>query len=132
MPDLSDIDLSAVRNVARDVTSYLDLSDLLASRWRDMELVTLSEDLGSYFGTDSGLLVVRSPESGDLDLRDGDVILTISGRTPTSPEHAMRIFASFVPGEALELEIMRRQSRATIEYTIPDPAEAGQRAEELR
>jgi C-terminal processing protease CtpA/Prc len=125
MPALPDFDFAAIRNVARDVTSYLDLSELFASRWQDMELVVLTEELGSYFGTDSGLLVVRSPGRDEIDLSDGDVILSISGREPTSPEHAMKILASFVPGEQLELEIMRRQRRQSVEFTIPDPARTG-------
>jgi S1-C subfamily serine protease len=84
-----------------------------------MELVPLTEELGSYFGTDDGLLVIRAPNNDDLDLRDGDVILAIGGREPTSPEHAMRILTSFVPGETLEFSIMRRERRQSIQYAIP-------------
>jgi S1-C subfamily serine protease len=87
--------------------------------WRDMELLPLTEQLGRYFGTAEGLLVVRAPESDAIGLEDGDVILTIGGRTPSSPEHAMRILASFETGETLELAIMREQGRRTLEYTIP-------------
>lgn len=95
------------------------LSGLFATRWSDMELVTLSETLGSYFGTTEGLLVVRAPDNDDLGLLDGDVILEIGGRTPSSPEHAMRILSSFAPGETLELEIMRERRRRNLEYEIP-------------
>lgn len=91
-----------------------------STRWGDMELVPLSEQLGSYFGTTDGLLVVRAPSDDDIGLLDGDVILEIGGRKPTSPEHAMRILASFAPGETLELTIMREQRRRTLEYEIPD------------
>jgi hypothetical protein len=103
--------------------AWVDLPGLFASRWRDMELVTLTEDLGSYFGTDTGLLVVRAPDDAQIGLRDGDVILQIGGRTPTSPEHALRILTSFVPGETLEFTIMRNQRRQSLEYVIPDEAD---------
>jgi C-terminal processing protease CtpA/Prc len=89
--------------------------------WREMELVTLTDGLGEYFGTAEGLLVVRAPESDELGLMDGDVILEIGGRTPSSPEHAMRILRSFEPGETLELEIMRQQRRRELEYELPTP-----------
>jgi len=98
----------------------LRLDRLLGGRWSDLELVALTEPLGSYFGTSEGLLVVRAPDDDATGLMDGDVILAIGGRTPTSPEHAMRILMSFEPGETLELSIMRRQRRETIEYVIPE------------
>jgi S1-C subfamily serine protease len=105
--------------IARNVTRFIDLPGVFASRWRNMELVPLTEELGSYFGTDDGLLVIRAPNNDDLDLRDGDVILAIGGREPASPEHAMRILTSFVPGETLEFSIMRRERRQSIQYAIP-------------
>ncbi len=90
------------------------------SRWRDMELVPLTEGLGSYFGTSDGLLVVHAPENDEIGLMDGDVILEIGARKPTSPEHAMRILVSFEPGETLRLQIMRHSRRQTLEYVLPE------------
>ena len=83
--------------------------------WSDMQLVELTPALGEYFGADEGLLVVRAPGGEDFDLRDGDVILEIGDRTPQSVGHAMRILASFEPGETLEVTIMREQRRRTVE-----------------
>lgn len=86
----------------------------------DMELVQLTERLGQYFGTDAGLLVVRAPENDDLKLEDGDVILNIDGRAPTSVSHAMRILGSYESGEELTLEIMRDKRKREIALIIPD------------
>jgi C-terminal processing protease CtpA/Prc len=91
----------------------------LGGRWNDLELVGLTPELGTYFGTAEGLLVVRSPDDAAVGLKDGDVILEIGGRAPTSPEHAMRILMSFEPGETLTFSIMRAQRRQTVEYVIP-------------
>ncbi len=93
-------------------------------RWRDMELVELTPELGSYFGTDTGILVVRAP-TDVAELQDGDVILEIGTRTPNSTEHAMRILGSFEPGETLELTIMRDQRRQTLEIELPQSAQPG-------
>jgi type II secretory pathway component PulC len=57
-----------------------------------------------------------------LRLQDGDVILDIGGREPTTPEHAMRILASFQPGETLKIAVMRKQRRETLEFKLPDEA----------
>ncbi|MDH3441209.1 MAG: PDZ domain-containing protein [Gammaproteobacteria bacterium] len=86
----------------------------------DMEMVKLTEKLGSYFGTDEGLLVVRAPSNEDLKLEDGDVILSIDGRKPSSVEHAVRILGSYQGGEALSIEIMRDKRKRTIEIEMPD------------
>jgi C-terminal processing protease CtpA/Prc len=95
-------------------------SVFLGGRWNDLEVVTLTPELGSYFGATEGLLVVRAPDEPRIGLQDGDVILDIAGRQPTSPEHAMRILMSFEPGETLRFSIMRRQRRENVEYTVPD------------
>lgn len=100
-----------------------DIRDRLVSigrRWGDMELVELTRDLGAYFGTETGILVVRAPADRALEaLTDGDVILEIGGRTPNDAAHALRILASFESGETLELDIMRNQSRQTLEVEFP-------------
>jgi len=88
--------------------------------WGDMEMVSLTEDLGRYFGTDKGLLVVRAPGDESLKLRDGDVIQSIDGREPGSVSHAMRILGSYQEGETLKLEIMRDKRRQTVSVEMPD------------
>ncbi len=100
-----------------------DIRDRLVSigrRWGDMELVELTPELGAYFGTETGILVVRAPADRALEaLTDGDVILEIGDRTPNDAAHALRILASFESGETLQLEIMRNQSRQTLEVEFP-------------
>lgn len=93
---------------------------LASSPWADMELVILSESLGRYFETSEGLLVVRSPGDDEIDIQDGDVILSISGRTPNSPEHAIRILSSFESGETIEFSLMRDGRRRSVEYSVPE------------
>jgi len=88
--------------------------------WGDMEMVSLSEDLGRYFGTDEGVLVVSAPQDESLKLKDGDVIQSIDGRKPKSVEHTIRILGSYQSGESLELKIMRDKRRQTLKIQIPD------------
>src|SRR5439155_1349720 len=63
--------------------------------WGGIELVKLNPDLGEYFGTREGVLVVRAPEDSSLALKGGDVIISIGDRKPASPEQAMRILRSY-------------------------------------
>jgi predicted metalloprotease with PDZ domain len=86
----------------------------------DMELATLTPHLGSYFGTEKGVLVVRAPADGALKLEDGDVILAIDGRQPESGSHATRILSSYQPGEKLTLRIIRQHKTLEVDATLPE------------
>lgn len=88
-------------------------------RWGDLELVSLTPELGEYFGTEEGLLVIRKPTDASLKLQEGDVILSIGGRRPSSPEHAMRILRSYEPGEQLDMQIIRKGRRETLAVALP-------------
>lgn len=87
--------------------------------WGRLEMVTLNPDLAEYFGTREGVLVVKAPADSGLPLRGGDVIVSIGGRKPSSPSHAMRILGSYEEGEAVALEIVRKQRRQTVTWTVP-------------
>jgi S1-C subfamily serine protease len=92
---------------------------MLNGQWSDIELVSLTPALGEYFGVTEGLLVVRAGRASELGFRDGDVIVDIGGREPQSPEHALRILASFEPGESLQAGIMRQRQRQSIAIRVP-------------
>lgn len=87
--------------------------------WCDMQIVSLNPDLGDYFGTREGILVVKASGDTSLPLKSGDVILAIGGRKPTSAAHAMRILRSYDPGETVAIDVMRRQKRITITWHVP-------------
>jgi type II secretory pathway component PulC len=63
--------------------------------------------------------VVRAGHASELGFRDGDVIIDLAGREPQSPEHALRILASFEPGESLQAAIMRQRRREALEVRVP-------------
>jgi S1-C subfamily serine protease len=86
----------------------------------NMELATLTPQLGKYFGTDKGVLVVRAPSDGALKLEDGDVILAIDGREPSSGSHATRILGSYQPGEKVTLRIVRQHKTVDLQTAVPD------------
>jgi predicted metalloprotease with PDZ domain len=85
-----------------------------------MELATLTPQLGAYFGADKGVLVVRAPRNAAFNLQDGDVILAIDGREPTSGSHATRILASYQAGEKVKLQLMRQRKKMNVEAIVPE------------
>jgi len=92
----------------------------LPGRWMDMELVSLNQDLGEYFGTAQGVLVVRAPRDSLLNLKGGDVILSIDGRKPTNPAQALRILRSYGRGESFEMQVLRQKKKVTVTAKVPD------------
>ncbi len=88
--------------------------------WGGMQLVKLNPELGEYFGTREGLLVVSAPDDSSLALKGGDVILTIGGRKPSSPMQAMRILGTYESGESVSIEVLRKQKRVTTTWKVPD------------
>ena len=100
-------------------TFTLEREDGMGQRFHGMEFATLSEQLGSYFGVKSGVLVVRAGSSQAFKLKDGDVILAIDGREPTSAQHAGRILRSYQAGEKLSIRIQRDRKAQNIEVTVP-------------
>ena len=88
--------------------------------FRALELVPITPKLGQYFGTDKGLLVVKSPPAAAGDrLEEGDVILTIGGRAPENPRQAFRILNSYEPKEIVRVEVLRQRKRLALDLEMP-------------
>lgn len=76
---------------------------------------TITENLGKYFGTDKGVLVLEVDADNKLGLKDGDVIQAINGEDVNSPKDVVRIMSSFKSGESFEVEIMRDKETIYLE-----------------
>ncbi len=111
IPDMGDIEIP-------DIPDF-DVDVMIGRHWRDIELVALDPELGAYFGTSAGLLVVHTPKDDALKLKAGDVILKIGERTPDTPSKAMRILRSYEPGETVPVQVLRKHEKLTVSAVIP-------------
>ncbi len=93
------------------------------TRFAGLEFASLSEKLGGYFGVKSGVLVVRAGANSPMKLQDGDVILSIDGREPSSAQHAARILRSYSAGEKATLRVQRERKAQNLEVTMPNDRE---------
>ncbi|MCZ6918193.1 MAG: PDZ domain-containing protein [Gemmatimonadetes bacterium] len=98
----------------------LTIISMFGDLWSDIELVSLNEDLGRYFGASEGVLVIHPPDDDAVALVSGDVILSIDGRDPRTPSRALRLLRSYESGETVNLEIMRDRNRMTIAVVVPE------------
>lgn len=102
------------RDLPRKMTSRM----LLLSRpLADLEVVPLNPELGRYFGTDEGVLVINLPSDSKLGLKPGDVVFSVDGRKVQAPAQLLRTLQSYDPGESFTLEIMRLKKRETVTGT---------------
>jgi C-terminal processing protease CtpA/Prc len=84
-----------------------------------MSFAPLTEQLGSYFGTQTGVLVVRAGAGAPFGLQDGDVILAVDGRVPTDGQHLAGILRSYRPGERVKLQVQRQRKAINLDTTAP-------------
>lgn len=106
-----------------------------ALRWNGLNLVSLTPALGRYFGTDVGVLVLRSnrdelpgslllrSDENDLfkTLQPGDVILRIAGTAVTQPREVMELLAAAQGNGGATIEYLHHQKLVTAK-TIPSGA----------
>ena len=86
---------------------------------RGLELAKLDEDLGSYFKTREGVLVVRAPKSSALNLKSGDVIQKIDGDAVAEPVTVLDKLRSRSAEQTVKLQIVRQGRKQEIEGKIP-------------
>ena len=95
---------------------------LYGSPLADLELAPLNPDLGQYFGTDSGVLVISVPSESQLGFKGGDVVLAVDGRKAESPSHLLRILRSYGDTEGFKAEVLRNRKRVTVEGRLQEAA----------
>ncbi len=91
---------------------------MLASPLADLELAPINPELGRYFGTPEGVLVIDVPEGSRLGLKPGDVVLSIDGRDTQFPGQLLRALESYEPTEGFSLVIMRQKGRMTVTGSV--------------
>lgn len=91
-----------------------------ATRWQGLNMAELNPQLGRYFGTNSGVLVL-SPNKSFANLQPGDVITKIDGKTVLNSRDVLKNMRSKKEGEKINLDILRDRKALTISVTAPKP-----------
>lgn len=89
-----------------------------AFRWNGLNLASLDSNLGKYFGTDTGVLVL-SAGSQLPGLQPGDVIRSIDGKAVATPREAMDALRSRKEGERATLGLLRDHLETSTQVTVP-------------
>lgn len=86
----------------------------LTTPFADLQLAPMNPELGRYFGTGEGVLVINVPAGSRLGLRPGDVVLSVDGREPMGPAHLVRILRSYDGAEPFKLQVIRMKKREVV------------------
>ncbi|MEZ5461323.1 PDZ domain-containing protein [Dokdonella sp.] len=87
--------------------------------WWGINLASLNADLGHYFGTDSGVLVLSASEEALPDIKAGDVIRRIADTPVARPEQALRTLRDQDAGQLVKLDILRDRKPMTLTIRAP-------------
>ncbi|WP_058833927.1 PDZ domain-containing protein [Luteimonas abyssi] len=90
---------------------------MAAMRWNGLNLASVDADLGRYFGTDRGVLVLST---GNVEgLRAGDVIQQIDGTAVSTPRDVMRQLRGRPENARVEIAYLRDRRPATARIAVP-------------
>jgi S1-C subfamily serine protease len=102
-PELENLDIRVPRMVM-----------LFGGELAELELAPLNPELGQYFGTAEGVLVISAPKASPLGLKGGDVVLSVDGRKPSTPTQLLRILRSYDGDETFKIDVLRNHKRETV------------------
>lgn len=85
-----------------------------------LTLAQLNKDLGSYFGTPTGVLVVAADQTGLLGLEAGDVIRSVNGQHVQRPHDVIEALQQGKPGAPIKLAVTRRGAHRQLASARPD------------
>jgi membrane-associated protease RseP (regulator of RpoE activity) len=93
-----------------------------AFRWEGLNLASVDAQLGRYFGTESGVLVLSTGDELE-GLQAGDVIRKVEGKPVASPREVMTALRGKPADSRIEVEFLRdrqsRTSRVRLPKTLP-------------
>jgi len=92
---------------------------LEAFRWNGLNLATIGPELGRYFGTQDGVLVLSTGPSL-AGLVPGDVIRKVGTRRVDSPREAMDALRALPAGSQVTLDVLRERKSTQARITVPE------------
>lgn len=91
-----------------------------AMPWWGLNLAPVNPELGRYFGTDKGALVIAADDDALPGLKGGDVITGVAGTTVSRPEDALRALRDQPAGTDVPLRVLRDHKVIALNVKTPE------------
>lgn len=89
-----------------------------AFRWNGLNLAAVDAQLGHYFGTSEGVLVLSTGKELE-GLQAGDVIRRIGGKQVNNPREAMEALRAQPAESKVAVEYLRDRSNRSVQLSVP-------------
>lgn len=142
VPEASAAVSTVALNMSAEVVRLIDtcketacqLSPLIdALRWNGLNLAAINVQLGRYFGTNEGVLILRTSKDDLLNalelhtgnnglfntLQPGDVILKIAGTPVTNPREVMELLRALPAGGSTTIDYLQNHKLITAQISKP-------------
>lgn len=114
------IDYGSLRDHVAKATADAQTAMRRIMPWWGLNLVAINPDLGRYFGSDHGALVVSVDSATRSDLRGGDVIVEVAGERVDDPGDALRALRDQPPGKEIPFKVLRERKAITLNIQAPE------------
>ena len=92
----------------------------LLTPWWGLNLAALNPELGGYFGTDKGVLVLSADADAYKGLKSGDVLQDVGGHAVNRPEDALRLLRDAPAGSEVKMQVLRQRKPLTLSLKAPE------------
>lgn len=91
-----------------------------AFRWSGLNLASVDAQLGRYFGTDKGVLVLSAGPVLEA-LQPGDVILRVDGKAVATPREVMDTLRGKPADSTVPVDYLRDRKPSSARIKVPEP-----------
>lgn len=110
---------TAAREAAVKAREHARQWALFTSPWWGLNLTPLNADLGRYFGTDKGVLVLSRSDEQFPELQPGDVITGIGGKPVAQPEDVQRALRGATGEQQVRMAVRRHGKTLALNMKVP-------------
>lgn len=87
---------------------------------QELKLAPVNPELGRYFGTDAGVLVLERGDESFVQLKPGDVIVSVDGTRVEDSRDVMRALSGKGKGDVANVEVVRDKRRQVLVVDVPE------------
>jgi len=124
-------------NMVKNVVEELMARGKVVRGWLGVYIQNVDNELAKNFGYegDTGVLIadiIEGSPAERADVKIGDIIVGVNGKTVDNVFELRRVVAAFKPGTAVDLKIVRKGEEKTVKFTIGEmPVKSAEKTHQM-